>query len=216
MTPNNFVVRNVDTVAPSIIPPAYPRASELPADQSQVIGPTPAHPRKKSRLAFIWGISGTVLSALGFVVLTFYQQYNDSLNELRRDLNHFHEASGELVKKESLRKCREKLIECLKELRDSAAMRAQVERDLQTSQEERKEMIRELQRVRERLASVEGRQSAISIVVPQTQHDNPGSHSTTRKGETANGAAAPSNLTFGEQPGTLIRAGHVEPEKERK
>jgi hypothetical protein len=161
----NNVCRNVEFVAPvnSRIPH---QAQERPAEQSQLINPT-ASPRSKGRLGLVWGISGTVLSALGFLAVTLYQQYNDSLSELRRDLNHFHEASAELVKKESLRKCREKLIECLKELRESAAMRTQVERDLHASQEERKETVRELQRVRERLAAVEGRQSAMTIVLPQ-------------------------------------------------
>jgi hypothetical protein len=161
MDQNSFVCRKVESVtANNSWPP-----QQLSAEQSQVIGPA-ASPRRKGRLALVWGVSGTLLSALGFLGVTLYQQYNDSLNELRRDLNHFHEASADLVKRESLRKCREKLVECLKELRESAAMRAQVERDLHVSQEERKEAARELQRVRERLAAVEGRQSAMTIVLP--------------------------------------------------
>jgi hypothetical protein len=199
MDQNSVVVRKVETIVPHN-PRTSQHASDAVMDQSQIVSPTAAHPKKKGRLAFVWGISGTAFSALGFVVLTFYQQYNDSLNELRRDLNHFHEVSAELVKKESLRKCREKLMECLKELRDSAVMREQVERELRASEEQRKEMARDLQRVRERLASVEGRQSALSILVPQLQHENAGPHVEESKTETGNGVRPARNLTLGERP----------------
>jgi len=181
MDQNNIVCRNVEFVSPasSRVPQ---QARELPAEQSQTIS-HPTSPKKKGRLALAWGISGTVLSALGFLGVTLYQQYTDSLNELRRDLNHFHEASAELVKKESLRKCREKLAECLKELRDSAALRTRVERDLHASEEERKETLRELQRVRERLAAVEGRQSAITVVLPPVDPDQTNRHTSGGKRE---------------------------------
>jgi hypothetical protein len=193
MDQNSFVIRNVESVAPHRSRPSQHALDPL-AEQSQIMNPTAAHPRKKSRLAFIWGVSGTGLSALGFIVLTLYQQYNDSLNELRRDLNHFHEISGELVKKEGLRKCRDKLIDCLKEVRESTALREQIERDLRASEEQRKEMTHELQHVRERLASIEGRQSALAIVVPQLQHDAGGSKGQGPHRERHSSDAAPTSV----------------------
>jgi hypothetical protein len=50
----------------------------------------------------------------------------------------------------------------------SAVVRAQLERDLQSSERERREIATELQRLRERLAPVEGRQAAMAIILPQT------------------------------------------------
>lgn len=127
--------------------------------------------QKRRRLTLIWGICGSVLSALGFVGMSLFEQYNDSLNELRRDLKHFNEASADLVKKDSLQKLRDKLKDVMIELRDSSVLRLQLERELHESETERKELNRELQLLRERLASVEGRQSAIPVVAPRTAPD---------------------------------------------
>jgi hypothetical protein len=126
-----------------------------------------SHPSKgKGRLALLWGIGGSVLSAVGLVALTIFQLYNDSLNELRRDLKHFNEASADLVKKESLDRFRGKVAECSQRVHATAAARAQVERDLLASEGQRKALESELQRLRERLAAVEGRQAATPVVIP--------------------------------------------------
>ena len=54
--------------------------------------------------AFAQGAGPEVTSAkLGFIALTLYQQYNDSLTELRNNLKHFHLTSGENVKREEMR-----------------------------------------------------------------------------------------------------------------
>jgi hypothetical protein len=134
----------------------------------------PAHPSGKSRAAWLWGISGgTILSVVGFIALALFEQYNDSLNELRNDLKHFHLTCGDLVKKEELRNRMHSTWTCIRELQAgkvATAQRetriAQMERQVKAVEEERKELNRELQRLRERLASVEGRQAATPIVVP--------------------------------------------------
>jgi hypothetical protein len=114
-----------------------------------------------------WGISGgTVLSILGWVGLLLFEQYSASLGELRSDLKHFNEISGELVKKESLRKIVDKVIECTQELQAARSSRDALERELKASERSRRAQATELHRLRERLASVEGRQAAMPLLVP--------------------------------------------------
>jgi hypothetical protein len=133
-----------------------------------------ATPRKEKRLSLWWGISGgTILSAVGFVALALFEQYNDGLTELRNDLKHFNESSGDLVKKEEWRNRMTIIKSAFKDLQAAnlagvarEARVGQVEQQLKAYAEERKEMACEMQRLRERLATVEGRQAAAPIVVP--------------------------------------------------
>src|SRR5262249_9106895 len=118
------------------------------------------------RTALWWGIGGTLLSGLGWVALMLFDQYNASLAELRNDLKHFHEARAELVRKEAFRKMVDHLKECYKELQASTAAREALQRQLADSERARRVVARDLQRLRERVASVEGRQAATPIIVP--------------------------------------------------
>jgi hypothetical protein len=134
----------------------------------------PAAPKSKGRATLLWGISGgTVLSVVGFIALALFEQYNDCLNELRGDLKHFNMTCADLVKKEDLRNRMTSIKTALKELQAAnaaAAVReagmAHLEQQLKASEDEAKELTRELQRLRERLASVEGRQAATQVIVP--------------------------------------------------
>src|SRR5438045_2895195 len=101
MDQHELVLREVETVTSG-----HPRHSPLGGETLGHPGelghfPASSSLKGKGRSAFIWGISGTVLSAAGFIAMALFEQYNDSLNELRRDLKHFNETSAELVKKES-------------------------------------------------------------------------------------------------------------------
>jgi hypothetical protein len=118
------------------------------------------------RTALWWGIGGTLLSGLGWIALMLFDQYNASLAELRNDLKHFHEARAELVKKETFRKVFDHLKESYKELQASTTAREALQRQLAESERARRVVARELQRLRERVASVEGRQAATPVVVP--------------------------------------------------
>src|SRR5438034_502428 len=102
MDTSDLVCRGVETIT-SPTPPAPQLPDRAPAGPA-----SPAHAARggKGRLAFLWGVSGSVLSAVGFIGLTLFGQYNDSLNELRRDLKHFNETAADLVKKESLQRLR--------------------------------------------------------------------------------------------------------------
>jgi hypothetical protein len=130
--------------------------------------------RKEKRFSWWWGLSGgTILSALGFVALALFEQYNDSLTELRNDLKHFNETSGDLVKKEEWRNRMNHIRSSFKELQTANLANVaregrfdHLEQQLKSWTEEKAEMAREVQRLRERLANVEGRQAAVPIVLP--------------------------------------------------
>jgi hypothetical protein len=131
-----------------------------PAVSCASCAPSPA-PRRRS-LLFLGLSGGTLLSVVGWVGLLLFEQYSESLTELRNDLKHFNELSGELVKKDSLRRLRDRVIECSKEVTESALARTALEKELAASEKSRKTLVRELNRLRERLASVEGRQAGLS------------------------------------------------------
>ena len=130
-------------------------------------------PRGKGRAALFWSLGGTVLSGVGFIALALFEQYNSSLAELRGDLKHFNETSGEFVKQESLRRTRDQVKECLHEMHASSLARAQLEQELRASEKARDELAKEMQRLRERLATVEGRQAATPVVIPAARAERP-------------------------------------------
>jgi chromosome segregation ATPase len=103
---------------------------------------------------------------VGFILLALFEQYNDSLSELRHDLKHFNESSADLVKKESMRRFMTHIKNCYKELHEAQASRKILERELKASEMDRRELTHELQQLRERLASVEGRQAATPLILP--------------------------------------------------
>jgi hypothetical protein len=133
-----------------------------PSSYLACVSPTPqAHPpqgtKAKRRWALLWGMGGTVLSALGFVALALFEQYNGMLSELRGDLKHFNETASEFVKKDTLERVREHAREATNEIHASHAARTQLEQELKASEKAREEMAHELRQMRERLAYLEGR-----------------------------------------------------------
>jgi hypothetical protein len=167
MEPSSLICRKVDTVT-SYSGPNSQCGGESPGGPGKLINSPPPPPlfRGRRRTALLWSIGGTVFSAVGFICLALFEQYNDSLSELRHDLKHFNETSADLVKKESLRRCMTHLKTCYKELQEAKASRKLAERELQASEKDRREMTHELQRLRERVACVEGRQAATPLILP--------------------------------------------------
>jgi hypothetical protein len=113
-------------------------------------------------MALLWGVGSTLLSVLGFIALALFEQYNSGLNELRNDLKHFNETSGGFVKREDLQRFRDQVRGRFKELQADGTLRAHLEQELRASEKAREEMAHELQRFRERLAFMEGRQTVPS------------------------------------------------------
>lgn len=138
-------------------------------------GPADLHTtRGDSRHSLLWRISaGTLLSIGGMVLITIYQNLNGGLNEVRNDLKHLTVTSGDQVKKDELHNRITPLWTTIKELqaaKEAGAVRdgrmTYLEQQLKAGDEERRELVRQLQRLRERLATVEGRQAITPPVDP--------------------------------------------------
>jgi septal ring factor EnvC (AmiA/AmiB activator) len=110
----------------------------------------------KGRTALLWTVGSTILSAVGFIALALFEQYNEVLSEMRGDLKHFNETYSTFAKKEELQKCREHMKEMHKELRELHELRTQLEHELKVSEKSRDELAHDMQRLRERMAFVEG------------------------------------------------------------
>ena len=150
-----------------------PHSLAQPAQLSETLSPTGSTHVSKGRRALFWSMSGTILSAVGFIALALFEQYNGMLAELRGDLKHFNEISSEFVKKDSLQRLRDHIRESLKDLQAACATRVQMEQELRASEHAREEMVREMQQIRERLAYLEGRHAgaASERIWPSKQSD---------------------------------------------
>jgi septal ring factor EnvC (AmiA/AmiB activator) len=156
MSPEGHACRQVE-----VIYAGYPRPhATFSAQEECVYHPAPAVPRSKRRLALLWAASGSILSAVGFLAVTLFEMYNDRVNELERDLKHFNESCATLVKKDDLQRLRDHLRERNQQFQTAETARTQLEREWQAGQVQLHEMTNEVQRLRERLAAVEGRLSA--------------------------------------------------------
>lgn len=142
----------------------------------------------EERVSVFWRIfGGTLLSIAALVVLTICQHFNNVLNELRgdlgrlndelrkdmshldadlrKDLGRLNEVQGEGVKKEEFNSRLKSVWDGMKEVQVlSTAVTALKERDMIREQHlreenDRKELVRELQLLRERLANLEGKQA---------------------------------------------------------
>jgi hypothetical protein len=137
---------------------------------------------RRTRRAVICGVISTLLSAIGLIGLALFEQYNGMLSELRADLKHFNETASDYIKRDRFEKCLERLKECMKEVRASEAARERLDHELKTCERTREVLARDVQRLRERLAYVEGmkvglagRPSAPSMhLQPDEEDSSPG------------------------------------------
>ena len=65
--------------------------------------PKPKDKEEDKGIPVFWRIfGGTMLSIAALVCITVYQQFNNGINDLRKELSGEHEARADLVKKEEL------------------------------------------------------------------------------------------------------------------
>lgn len=152
MEQSHLVCYREDTVTSPVAPPN-------PNSAAAVASPFPGG---RTRTSLIWGVGGTVLSVVGFIGMIMFEEYNSLMLELRGDLKHYYETSGELVKKDSFHKLRDRVIDCCKDVQAANAARVQLEQELRASEKARDELARELRQMRERVAFIEGWQTATS------------------------------------------------------
>jgi hypothetical protein len=170
MEQSGLLRRNGEVSSSSIAAPSS-QLSDGPLEHAVNVSAVPWL-KNRGRGPLLWGMGGTLLSALGFIGLALFEQYNGMLTELRSDLKHFNETSAEFVKKESLQRLRDQLKGRFKEIEESSTARKEIELELRASEKARDEMARELQRMRERLAFLEGRQTASPSVQPSSPPTN--------------------------------------------
>jgi hypothetical protein len=155
----------------------------------------------EERVSPFWKIfGGTLLSIGALVVLTICQYFNSTLNDLRgevgrvndeirkdishsnqdmrKDINRLIEANAELVKKDDFSSRMKSVWDSLKELQSMSVVVAGLKeqailRDQQLKDHsERQELLKELHLLRERLANLEGKQSAAGSVKTAVHRDN--------------------------------------------
>jgi hypothetical protein len=128
----------------------------------------------EDRLSIFWRVfGGTLLSIAALVAITLYQQFTSALAEIRANVDRLHEGRADLVKTEDFNSRVTTLWTSIKELQTGitafAAFKersALLEQQMKTIQEEHKELVRELQLLRDRQAVLEGRLAGRSGATP--------------------------------------------------
>lgn len=124
--------------------------------------------KAEERMSVFWRVfGGTLLSIAALVAVTLYQQFNNGLNDLRNDLSRLNEGRGDFIKKDEFNSRMGAAWGGIKEAKDASTTVATLkehslllEQQVKSGEEERKDLMREVRRLTERLAALEGRQSA--------------------------------------------------------
>jgi hypothetical protein len=117
-------------------------------------------PRGEEKISVFWRVfGGTILSIAALVVMTVYQQFSASLNDLRAAINHVNEVQADLVKKDDLNGRATALWTAVKEAGGDVAVlktkAALLESQSQGSEKERKDLRDKVDHLTERLAALE-------------------------------------------------------------
>jgi hypothetical protein len=123
--------------------------------------PTDARHRKhadgEDKLSLFWRVfGGTILSIVALVGITIYNNLSTSISELRSELSRVNEARAELVKKEEFNARTQNVWDRVQSLQDLKVMVTAREAQLKVADDERRDLAKQLQDLRERLAKVEG------------------------------------------------------------
>ncbi len=148
-----------------------PAMTLLTAEALRGSASRPADPPTKGeeRMSLFWRVfGGTLLSIAALVLLTFYQQFSGSLNELRADILRLNEARGDLVKKDELNSRMTTVWNGLNDAKSGGASlpalrekQAQQDQQLKQLEDDCKDLLREVQLLRERVAKLEGREAGV-------------------------------------------------------
>jgi hypothetical protein len=130
--------------------------------------------KPEDRVSMFWRVfGGTLLSITALVGITLYQQFSNSISELRTSLSRLTESRADFVKVEDCNTRFTAVWNNMKELQAANAAvlalkerSALLEQQVKASEEERKELTRELQQLRERQAALEGRQASAATPPP--------------------------------------------------
>jgi hypothetical protein len=132
------------------------------------VRPAEAPPAKgEDRIPLFWRIfGGTLLSIAALVIVTLYQQFTSSVNELRNDIVRLHDAEASDVKKDEFNSRLSTLWNGLSDAKAAgtgvASLREKQslhDQQIKQSDDDRKDLLRELQMLRERVARLEAQQT---------------------------------------------------------
>ncbi len=134
------------------------------------LGARPAEPAKSDeRMSLFWRVfGGTLLSIAALVLVTLYQQFTSSVNDLRHDVARLNEADANLVKKDEFNARTGSLWNGLNDAKGAntglATAREKLtvlEQQLKQAEDERKELLRTVQALRDRVTALEARQGGV-------------------------------------------------------
>ena len=172
MSRNRTPDRSDETFGPRACDSAVLASESL---RTAVAGHEPApHPKGEERISVFWRVfGGTLVSLAGLVVITVYQGLNGSIHDLRAEISRLNEGRSELIKKDEFNS---RLSSAWTAIREHQSVGGAVsalkeraeglEKQLKAAEDERKELTRELHRLRERQAVLEGRQGAVERPKP--------------------------------------------------
>ena len=134
---------------------------------------------REDRFTLFWRIcGGGVISVGALICITMYQGISNNIAELRTALNHVNETQADFVKKDEFSNRITTIWNGIKEsnvanvsVAGLKEREAQLEQQLKGSEDERRELNREVKRLAERLATVEGRQSAARPAKVEQSHE---------------------------------------------
>jgi hypothetical protein len=161
-----------DSSAPALSPAFTAEAMRL----AQLQAGGQIAPKSEDRLSLFWRLfGGAVVSVVALIGVTAYQQLNANITELRGLINHINETNADLVRKDEFNSRTTTLWNGIKESITSAASvpalkeRSQIlEQQLKTADEERKELTRQIQSLRERLVVLESQHKVEKAAKPVT------------------------------------------------
>jgi len=153
----------------------------LAAESLRNSAPVGAPAKREDGPSALWKVfGGTLLSVGALAIITLCQHFNGRLNalqadinyqstDLRKDLIHLGEAQAELLKKEEFNNRLKSVWDSLKELHDAAPLlsalkerAALTEQQLRVGAEERKELMRQVQQLREKRAADQERREMLA------------------------------------------------------
>ena len=136
--------------------------------------------RAEEKISMFWRVfGGTILSITALSVISAYQSLANGIHEVRTDVGHLRETGGKYIEKDEFNSRTTLIWNGIREAQSVSPSvtvltnkTASLEAQLTSAENERKEMLREVLHLRERLAKLEGAQEVKPAAIKM--HAEPG------------------------------------------